>query len=272
MSYEKLVNHRIESRFSFYAAVCVALIALGVLAGWHLHMRALVQVIPGTIPMQYNTALCFLVLSFSAGAMLRRRELFPTIGGGFAALMGALVIFQYAAGITLGVDTFFFFPWEQTLSAHPGRMALTSAISFTVAGIALILFSQRQRTLVFFVIAHTLPLSLGLTSLLGYLFGITYVLPFRLGSQMAVHTATAFTIYGGAMLFYAWQYIPQNQDGMPKWMPGIAVVMVPVFFVSLSSSLQNSSLPARIVQFLFAFIGFALPQNNLTKGELNNEH
>jgi uncharacterized membrane protein len=37
MSYEKLVNHRIESRFSFYAAAAVALIALGVLAGWHLH-------------------------------------------------------------------------------------------------------------------------------------------------------------------------------------------------------------------------------------------
>jgi hypothetical protein len=105
--------------------------------------------------MQYNTALCFLVLSFGAGAMLWRRELFAIIGGGFAALMGALVIFQYAAGITLGVDTFFFFPWEQTLSAHPGRMALTSAISFTVAGIALILF-RCSGELLSFLLSRTL--------------------------------------------------------------------------------------------------------------------
>ncbi|HLM60659.1 MAG TPA: CHASE3 domain-containing protein, partial [Pyrinomonadaceae bacterium] len=198
-----------------------------------------------------------LVLSFSAGAMLWRRRLFPIIGGGFTALMGALVILQYAAGITLGVDTFFFFPWEQTLSAHPGRMALTSAISFTIAGIALILFAQ-QRTLGIFAIAHTLPLSLGLTSLLGYLFGITYVLPFHLGSQMAVHTAFAFALYSAAMLVYAWRHILQTQEGLPKWTPAMAVVMVPVFFVSLSSTLQNHSLSARVVQFVLALAGMAL--------------
>jgi hypothetical protein len=92
---------------------------------------------------------------------------------------------------------------------------------------------MQRRTLVFFAIAHTLPLSLGLTSLLGYLFGITYVLPFHLGSQMAVHTAFAFALYSAAMLVYAWRHIPQTQEGLPKWTPAMAVVMVPVFLRQL---------------------------------------
>ena len=37
-----------------------------------------------------------------------------------------------------------------------------------------------------------IPLSLALTSLVGYAFQITYVLPFSLGSQMALHTSAAF--------------------------------------------------------------------------------
>ena len=41
---------------------------------------------------------------------------------------------------------------------------------------------------------------LALTSLVGYAFHITYVLPFNLGSQMALHTSVAFFAYGIAIL------------------------------------------------------------------------
>lgn len=260
MNNEKAVNHSLGNRLTLCALVVVALTGFCVIAGWHLHIRALVQVIPGAIPMQYNTALCFLVLSLSACAMLISGVLryLPALGGSLVALMGTLVIFQYATGISLGIDTFFFYPWDQTLSADPGRMALTTAISFALAGSTLSLFILRPRTLPVFVLAHTLPLSLGLTSLLGYLFGITYVLPFRLGSQMAFHTATAFTIYGSAMLFYAWRRIPLNQEGLPRWTPGIAVVMLPVFLVSFSSAFKNNFTFGGIVQMLLAVAAIAL--------------
>ena len=47
--------------------------------------------------------------------------------------MGAAVIVEYAAGISLGIDTLFFYPWERSLSADPGRMAVTTAISFLLS-------------------------------------------------------------------------------------------------------------------------------------------
>jgi signal transduction histidine kinase len=243
--------------FKNLVIICLAvvgLIGLCVIIGWHSHNLVLIQVIPGAISMQYNTALCFILLAASAGAMLSKRvpPLFPALGGALVGLFGLLVVFQYATGISLGIDTLFFYPWEHTLSAEPGRMALTSAVCFAVAGNTLCLLILRPRTLFVFVLAHTFPLSLGITSLLGYIFGITYVLPFRLGSQMAVHTAIAFTIYGAAMLFYAWQKIPQTQGGLPEWGPLIATVMAPVFFIGLTSSFQDSSLTARIGQTLLA--------------------
>ena len=84
--------------------------------------------------MQYNTALCFLALGAAGIGLSTRRRLVLFGGGSFAALMGVAVILEYATGISFGIDTLFFYPWERTLSAEPGRMALTTAISFFLTG------------------------------------------------------------------------------------------------------------------------------------------
>src|SRR6185295_4926303 len=98
--------------------------ALVVIAGWHAHVRAAVQISHGLIPMQYNTALCFLALGAAGLGLFTGRRFFLATGGGFAALMGAAVILEYATGTSFGIDTLFFYPWERTLSADPGRMAV----------------------------------------------------------------------------------------------------------------------------------------------------
>jgi CheY-like chemotaxis protein len=49
-----------------YVTATVALIGAAVLTGWHLRVRVLVQIVPGAVLMQDNTALCFLALSASA--------------------------------------------------------------------------------------------------------------------------------------------------------------------------------------------------------------
>src|SRR5712671_1948371 len=120
--------------------------ALAVLAGWHAHVRAVVEIVSGLVPMQYNTALSFLALGAGSLGLSSRRRLWLAGGGGFAALMGAAVIFEYASGIALGIDTLFFYPWERSLSADPGRMAVTTAISFFLSGGALVIFAARPGT------------------------------------------------------------------------------------------------------------------------------
>jgi signal transduction histidine kinase len=227
----------------------VALFGLCVIAGWHLRLPWLVRVLPGAVPMQYNTALCFIVLG--AGTWLHvshwRYVILPALCGTAVACMGLPVLAQYATGVSLGVDTFLFFPWERTLSADPGRMALTTALSFTLSGASLALLALRPNALPLAAVANTLPLSFGLTSLLGYLFHVTYVLPFNLGSQMAVHTAACFVAYGCALLQHAWLRSSLDEGEMPTWGPAAAAAaVVPMLFVVFSAVISGA-VPAAVV-------------------------
>jgi PAS domain S-box-containing protein len=236
----------------------VMLMALVVLVGWHAHIRAFLQILPGMISMQYNTALCFLALGAAGIGLSTRRRLLVLSGGSVVALMGVAVILEYATGISFGLDTLFFYPWEHTLSADPGRMALTTAISFFLTGVALVILAVSQGAYAIFGIINSIPLSLALTSLVGYAFQITYVLPFSLGSQMALHTSAAFFTYGIALLGYAWKYAERGPDGLPRWAPGIGVALLPVLLVGSSALFPEQSWRAVPLKALFSILGVAL--------------
>ena len=239
-------------------SIAIMLMALVVLVGWYAHSRAAVQLLHGLIPMQYNTALCFLALGAAGMGVPTRRRLLLAGGGSIAAIMGAAVILEYATGISFGIDTLFFYPWEQTLSADPGRMALTTAISFFLTGAALVVLAVRQGAYAAFGIANSVPLSLALTSLIGYSFQITYVLPFTLGSQMALHTSVAFLGYGIAMLGYAWNRSERGPDGLPRWAAGIGVALLPVLLVGAGALFPEQSWRVVPIEALLSILGVAL--------------
>ena len=46
------------------------LLGVTVLTGWYIHSVALVQVLPGFVPMQYNTALGFLLMGVGLWAVI----------------------------------------------------------------------------------------------------------------------------------------------------------------------------------------------------------
>ncbi len=214
---------------------------LTVIVGWHLHIRAAVQILQGMVPMQYNTALCLVALGMAGIGLSMRKPPLLVAGAAFAVLMGGAVTLEYLTGVSFGIDTLFFYPWERMLSADPGRMALTTAISCFLSGTALLVLAVRGDAYGVFGIINSLPLSLALTSLIGYAFQITYVLPFRLGTQMALHTAAAFFAYGAAMLGYAWKYADRGPDGLPSWASGIGIALLPVLLVGATALFPDQS-------------------------------
>jgi PAS domain S-box-containing protein len=236
----------------------IMLVALVVIVGWHTHVRAAVQVFPGLIAMQYNTALCFLAMGAAGLGVSPRRRLLLSAGAGFAALMGAAVILEYATGRSFGIDTLVFYPWERNLSADPGRMALTTAISFSLTGGALTLLAVRPNAYGVFGIANSVTVSLALTSLIGYAFRITFVLPFNLGSQMALHTSAALVAYGIAMLGYAWTYAERGSDGLPRWAAGIGVALLPALLIGTSALFPEQSWRVVPLEALLSISGVAL--------------
>ena len=91
----------------FCASCAVILLAALVLIGWHTHIRMAVQLFPGMVPMQYNSALCFMALGVGGlGLTLKNRWLSSVAG--IAAFAGLLVILEYAYGRSFGIDTLFF--------------------------------------------------------------------------------------------------------------------------------------------------------------------
>ena len=239
-------------------SVAIMLMALMVLVGWYAHIPAAVQVFDGLIAMQYNTALCFLALGAAGIGLSTRKRLLVSGGGIIAALMGAAVILEYATGTSLGIDTLFFAPWIHTLSTDPGRMALLTAISFVVTGIALVIVALRQDAYPTFGIVNAIPLSLALMSLIAYSFQVTYIVPSSLGSQMALQTAVAFLAYGIAMLGYAWVHAERGRDGLPKWCAGLVVGLLPVLFVGAGALFPSRSWRVVLFEALFAIVGVAL--------------
>jgi PAS domain S-box-containing protein len=240
------------------ASILIALMAVIVLVGWHAHIRVAIQIFRGLIPMQYNTALCFLALGGAGIGLFCGRRWLLLIGGSFACLMGAAVILEYATGTSFGIDTFFFYPWERNLSADPGRMAITSAISFCLIGGSLVDQVLRPRSLAVLGILNALPLSLALTSLVGYAYQITFVLPFYLGTQMALHTSAGFLIFELAILGYAWGRAESGPDGLPTWSAGIGIGFLPVLLVAASALFPTQSWRVLPFELLFAMSGVLL--------------
>jgi PAS domain S-box-containing protein len=236
----------------------IVFLGVAVLTGWHVRVAPVVQIFPGLVAMQYNAALCFLALGVAGiGIPIGQRAL-TFLGGCFAASMGSVVIFQYWSGTSLGIDTYFVDPWLRPLSAHPGRMALTTAISFFLYGIALVVLALRPRAYAVLGLVSSIPLALGLTSLIGYAFQITFVLPYDLGTQMALHTSAAILVYGAAMLAYAWERSERGADGLPRWGTWIGIAFVPVTWVAASALLPRNSWGASTLEVLLTFAIVAL--------------
>src|SRR5581483_3987071 len=237
-------HERLADRITLAVLFAITAAGLTVIAGWHLHFASIIHILPGAIAIQYNSAVCFVVLGLSGMIAIR----FPNcrsvlmIGSCFITILSLMVVVEFLSGRSLGIDVAFFHPWDTILNQYPGRMSLITAISFMASGIALITVAVgNQRTYAFFAIAHTLPLSLGLSSLIGYVLGITFLIPFAMGSQMAVQTAATFTIYGGLMIHYAWRNSAVEAGGLPNWIPGMAAMVIPFLSVAFSATTQSSS-------------------------------
>ena len=63
----------------------------------------LIQVLPTFVPMQYNTALGFLLCGSAILALRFERDAWATALGGIAGLIGALTLVEYALGLNLGI-------------------------------------------------------------------------------------------------------------------------------------------------------------------------
>lgn len=212
------------------------LLGLVVIFGWYTGNETLVQVLPKFVPMQYNTALGFIFCG--AGLLLRifGKNLPAIIAGAVCALIGILTLFEYIAGISLGIDELFMEHSITVATSNPGRMAPNTAMCFTLVGLALLLRPAAHvisKRILINVILISLAFGLSAVALSGYITALETAYGWGNLTCMAVHTSVGFILVSTELMCFIWSCDTNIVLKMPRWMPipiGISMLTASVCF------------------------------------------
>lgn len=172
-------------------SVTATLIGLVVMFGWFTNNTGLIQIFPSLAPMQFNTALCFVMcgitLYFTDRKLLLITSIFPTI----VLLLSSLTLLQYTTEIDLHIDQVFVSAEHiTTKTLYPGRMSAITAITFFITASCFFLSRCPQ---IVFGIAITI-ICLAVSSIFSNLFQFDSLLGLGSLQQMAIHTSTCFIL------------------------------------------------------------------------------
>ncbi|AFV00275.2 ATP-binding protein [Simiduia agarivorans] len=217
------------------AAQLVLAAACLVMLGWYFHWPRVLQVNPAWAPMQFNTALGFLLIA--VGMLLESRPLLRRAAGALLILMGSATLWQYAFATDLGIDELFMQHYLQTRTSHPGRMAPNTAAGFVLMGIAFLpgALSRWQRLLA--APAASLTLGLAALALAGYATNMTFAYGWRAMTSMAVHTAALFLLTSTALLTTQYRHSKKRPETLIQWQT--ATIIPAVVFVLLALQLPH---------------------------------
>ncbi len=187
-------------RVSVAAGIVVAMVGSLVLLGWLTDSSQLKAVLPNSVTMKANTALCLLLLGLALSLSQvghenwSRSSFSVRLLSSLVVAVGLITLLEYLISADLGIDQWLFSEPPGTVrTSQPGRMAPTTAVSFILLGSA-ILFSRSRRGLIFAQISSMTALTLPLLSLVGYVFAVEWFKGVGAYTAMAIHTAGSFAI------------------------------------------------------------------------------
>jgi PAS domain S-box-containing protein len=214
---------------------------------------ALIQVLPGFPPMQYNTALGFMICGAALlAAVLELRR--PTaLLGALAGLIGLATLFQSLFHSDLGIDQLLVETYILTGVSDPGRMGPNSALALALIGAGLFSLSlpvTRQRWHVCPALFGAIVIAIGTAALVGYAAGVPGAYGWGSFNPMAVHTAIGFTLLGGGVVGLAWNVAESESAEAPAWLAVVAAVAVATVTLCMWYALRPGgpvALPPRVV-------------------------
>jgi diguanylate cyclase (GGDEF)-like protein len=235
------------------AGAACALLGLLVLLGWHLHVPLVIQIHPAFAPMQYNTALGFLLGGSGLLAAQGRRRAVSMACALGVALIGLLTLLTHIFASDIGLDQLFMQHYITVASSRPGRMAPNTALCFLLIGSALLLTGAgaplRRRWHGVCLLA-ALAIGLSLAALMGYVVGIPGAYGWGNLTRMAVHTALGFVTLGLGLITLSAQ-APRQERGWQPWAIGVIVSTLTVTL--WQALLQANANVGHAGEFVLAF-------------------
>jgi sensor domain CHASE-containing protein len=195
------------------------MVMTGLIGRWAIFVQA------GTAPapMQFNTALCFVLAGVALAAWVWGRGL-PAVSilGAIISLIGAFTIIEYLFRANLHIDGQLFHPVAATNLSDAGRMAPISAGCFAMAGAALILLGARVAPRTGPAVIGTLAsivISVNLAALLGYALGLPGTYGWTQFTRVPVYSALGFCLLGAGLVVIAWKLGLPWDETVPRWLP-----------------------------------------------------
>jgi len=253
--------NRARISIAFFCAIVVFLTAILAMTGWWTHTTSLIQILPTFVPMQFNTALCFLLIAiaffFTYGKSLR---VISYILCALVFLLSFLTLLEYILRIDMHIDELFIQHYITTRSLHPGRMAPNTALCMMFSAIAIGASLLRTKHLVRFSVPSlfsAVVFALGLIALIGYALSVQAAYTWRHITSMAVHTALAFCFLSLGIYCHT---IPARQiKGAISWIfypMGLSAIYVLLTFIGLLESFSLTRNPSLgwLLGLLFSFL------------------
>jgi PAS domain S-box-containing protein len=236
-SFIKNADAPLFRHFPRFAGIATALFGLLIIASWYAHWRVILQMLPNTAPMQYNTALCFILSGTGLFLLTTWRAVYAPWLGGAAALFALLTLLEYLTGRDFSIDQIFFKPYFQADTVYPGRMPPLATVCFIFIGSGIGLVNLRRQSPHRLTAAGMLACIIGiiaLVALFGFTFGIESAYGWGSYSRMAVNSAIAFLLLSTGLLVWSWRMARRENFNFLRWLPvtGSVTLMVMVAFVS----------------------------------------
>lgn len=243
----------------FLCGFAPAILGFVVLFGWYTENVTLIQVSPAFVPMQFNTALGFLVGGLGLIAILARPVAPIYLLGGLTGLIGGLTLLQYISGLSFGIDQLIMEHYITVKTSHPGRMAPNTALCFTLSGIALltVIFKfHRISADTICGIAGSLVFGLGLIAFTGYTLGLETAYGWGHLTRMAVHTSAGFIVLGIGTTVFAISLAAKSRQPL-VWFPTATGILILTITASLWQALSSDG-AVKFAQHFVLFFGAVL--------------
>ncbi len=199
------------------AGTLAALLGSIVLFGWYTHNPDLIQVNPAFVPMQYNTALGFVLGGGGLLALSFAYSRIAAVLGAMTLLIGIFTLIEYVFSVDLHIDQLFMQHYINLKTSNPGRMAPNTALCFSLTGVTTLIAvfcTKYARVLSWTSALGAVTAGLGFVAFTGYLIGVGTAYGWGALTKMAIHTAAGFIVLGIGLIAWSWK-----QKGIPSWLP-----------------------------------------------------
>jgi PAS domain S-box-containing protein len=219
------------------AAAGSLLVATGMVVafGWFAEIPSLIRLQPSWPSMKFNTAVCFALLGAGSLALISRHPAPARLCALLVAGIGLATEFEYASGLSLGIDQVLMPAFQLEPGVPPGRMSPITAALFILAGIGMAALCGRvssARATLTGVFASIIA-GVALAALIGHATRTPTAYSWGALVSVAVHTAGSFVLVAAALGALA----AIHEKELPPWLPWSALLAGMACTVAMGSAL-----------------------------------